>query len=243
MGSGPNMVYIVPTRGRPENARRLIEAWRETGAQARLHFAVDRDDEKVDEYRELFATAFGQLAPVVTGNSGPRLRLVGTLNSEARRMAKRYRWVGFMGDDHLPTEPGWDSHLARILSDTEGRHGAAIAYGNDGIHGENLPTAVVMSGNIIGWLGYMVPPALVHMFADNYWRDLGTGVGILRYASDVHIKHMHPIANLAPWDERYRETNAHMDTDAEAYAAFVNSGGLATDIDRVKELARRYLQR
>jgi len=138
--------------------------------------------------------------------------------------------VGFMGDDHRVRTPGWD----RILTDAAGWTG--IAYGDDLLRGEELPTSVVMAADIVRTLGWMAPPVLGHMYIDDYWRDLGQRVDDLHYCPDVVIEHMHPSAGKAEVDESYERTN-HPDQyarDSAAYAEFRDHGGLGRDAFWVK---------
>lgn len=141
--------------------------------------------------------------------------------------------IGFAGDDHAPRTPGWTERIRTELNQL----GTGIVYGNDLFQGPNLPTAVFMTADIVGALGYMAPPCLRHMFADNYWKDLGDGVRRIRYLPDVVIEHLHPHAGgKAPEDDRYRAVWPLMGPDGQAYNEFVDSGQLAADIAKVKEL-------
>lgn len=205
-----DLLYIVPSRGRPANIERLRDAF-DLVHQADLLVAIDIDDPALDDYVAIADRRGGRW------DVGERRRLVGTLNHIAASDAtENYRYVGFMGDDHLPRTPDWDTELVHTLD----RLGAGgIAYGNDLIQGPNLPTAVALDRRIITTLGYMAPPVLTHMFADNWWRDLGTALGTLAYLPHVVIEHLHPIAQRAEWDNGYTEVNAPavMDADHAAY--------------------------
>lgn len=217
-------MYLVPTRGRPENALRLAHAFTETAsADARLVFLVDDDDPKLTEYHNvLTGTATDGLR--FGYQVGPRLRLGGTLNLWAPRYALDYGAIGFMGDDHLPITQNWDQELAAEIM----RNSGGLAYGNDLIQGANLPTAVLMDAAIVRALGYMVPPGLTHMYLDNFWRDLGQALGKLAYRADVIIQHLHPLTQQVAWDEGYIEVAQFMGPDDDIYQEFVNTGALGT---------------
>jgi hypothetical protein len=206
-----DLLVIVPSRGRPANIARLAAAF-DTCTHADLLVAVDTDDPVLAEYMAIADQRGGKW------DVGERRRLVGTLNHLATNPGHTdgYRYLGFMGDDHLPRTPGWDLEYVRALNRTGP---GAIVYGNDLIQGENLPTQVALDRRIVDTLGYMVPPVLVHMFADNWWRDLGHQLGTLTYLPHVVVEHLHPIAQRAEWDDRYVEVNAPeaMNTDHAAY--------------------------
>lgn len=247
--------YIVPTRGRPGNAKELIEAWRDTatacryanngqpgGPAARLYFAVDQDDPELAAYRYVFERAImggiDDLNWILINNKGllspPYSRLGEILNTCVAAMLESPGVVptaiGFMGDDHRPRTEGWDHDILQALD----RLGTGIVYGNDLVQGDNLPTAVAMTADIPRTLGYLVPPDLSHMYLDNYWKDLGQRIGRLQYLADVVIEHCHPIASKAPWDLGYRAVNNNMGPDAEVYHRYLREGGLDADAEKIK---------
>lgn len=198
-----DVVYLVPSRGRPHNIARLVHAWEETDAAevAALVVALDDDDPELGGYLDNVAPLD---APAGVGYIvGERLRLGGTLNALAPVFAVDRLGVGFMGDDHVPRSAGWAQGLTAELA-----AGAAVVYGNDLIHGGALPTAVLIAGAVVRELGYFVPPGAVHLYLDNYWLELGRRLGRLSYRPDVIIEHLHPIAGKAPTDARYAEVNA-----------------------------------
>ena len=230
------MLVIVPSRGRPQNIKRLIDAWVETGAEATLLVAVDDDDREQNAYRWVMETAPN--CEQYQLHVGRRLRLAGTLNELAVERVNRAGAlpndvIGFMGDDHCPRTMQWDAHVALTLHND----GLGVAYGNDLIQGPNLPTAVFMSAAIIQTLGYMVPPGLTHMYLDNTWKTWGEGMGRLHYMPHVIIEHLHPIAGKAEWDERYVEVNAghQYAADEAAYKNYLASR-VTYDLNKLREL-------
>lgn len=191
------LIVIVPTRGRPQSAGRLIEAWRATSAEARLVFAIDDDDAESRAY----ADVIGESAQLVCA---PRMRMGPTLNYWSRVYAEDHFAVGFMGDDHVPRTSRWDALFLEELR----RRPVSIVYGNDLYAREIVPTAVAMTSNIIRTLGFMVPPLQRHLFIDNFWRDLGNALGCLTYRDDIVIEHLHPVAGKSEWDVSYVENNS-----------------------------------
>jgi hypothetical protein len=193
------MIVIVPSRGRPHNIAELVECWRTTRATASLWVCVDDDDPELEAYRALDLDWFGTLIV------GPRQRLGGWLNlaGQFAAGAPLTTVVGFMGDDHRPRTFLWDREIMNAT-----RAGDGVAYGNDMIQGERLPTAVFLAAEIVGMLGYFVPPGMVHLYLDDFWKLLGERLGTLTYLPDVVIEHRHPTAGTAPDDEHYARVNA-----------------------------------
>jgi hypothetical protein len=186
-----DLLMIVPTRGRPDAVEDLVNQWAATSAgHADLLVVVDEDDPRLSEYSGL------RLAPVtdravvgsVRWTVGPRERLGGTLNTVSHQYADRYQAIGFMSDGHRPRTNGFDAHLMGELDNL----GTGFVYGNDLFRGENVPTAIAMTSDIIRTLGYMVPGGLVHLYITDAWADLGHGIGRLRYLPDVVIEHLPP---------------------------------------------------
>jgi hypothetical protein len=195
------VLIIVPSRGRPDNVQQLIDTWSQTRTYADLQVVVDDDDEMLERYELLMETAPSWVSLEVT----PRKRLGPTLNEYAVKAAPLYDILGFMGDDHRPRTHGWDRRFAASIAHMGG---VGVVYGNDLFQGPNLPTAVWMSSCIVETLGFMVPPGILHLFADNFWRDMGNEIGRLTYISDVVIEHMHPQAGKSDWDPGYVEVNS-----------------------------------
>jgi hypothetical protein len=193
-------LVILPTRSRPDNAERCINALKEHSVMS--DFVIAIDDDQSDLYPRLDG---------VTYEVNPRLRMNGTLNLVANKYADKYETIFFLGDDHLVQTPSWDEYLTKAI-----RHkGYGLAYGNDLLQKHQLATAVMMSTNIIKAVGYMAPPKLVHLYMDNYWMILGQRLGTLWYFDNVIIEHLHPVAGKVEWDEQYREANSNEVANAD----------------------------
>jgi hypothetical protein len=198
---------LVPTRERPENALRLVQAVTATAAlKTDIIFAVDDDDQSYDD---------ADLRPAVMLR-GPRRDMPAWTNDLAAALAEDYFFLASLGDDHVPVTPGWDEKLVTALS---GRTG--VAYGNDLHQGAQWPTAAVMPSRLVTALGYMCPSCLGHLFADCFWKRLGTDLGALEYLPDVIIEHRHPHAGKAEWDDSYRRSDALSAQDEGAYNSFM----------------------
>ncbi len=114
-----------------------------------------------------------------------------------------------------------------------------VAYGNDLFQSSKLPTAVVISSQIIRTLGYFVPPGMTHLYLDDYWRQLGTDIGSFHYLPDVIIEHMHPAAHKGPWDEGSLRVNSGdmWAADGQAYTQFIRNRWPA-DLAELREALR-----
>jgi hypothetical protein len=221
-----DLLVIVPTRGRPGNVSRQQLALMETRTKlADVLYAVDDDDPKAMEYARLDGVSIAV---------GPRLRLAGTLNFLSSVHASGYRYIGFMGDDHMPRTPFWDQVLVASM---DARPGPVVAYGDDLFQGANLPTAVFMPSRLITAMGYMCPPGMQHLWLDNAWMSVGLELGTLAYLPEVVVEHMHPFAGKGEIDAGYREVNAAAvnDADRAAFEAWrSNPEGLTAAVSRIR---------
>ena len=194
------MCVVVPSRGRPENAERLAQAFKDTGAEADLYIVIDNDDPKWNEYAK--SENYKKLpADNKTGGCAKSLNTGAVLLLDITKYPL-YDYFVFMGDDHLPRTPGWDKAFIQALG-----HNTGIVYGDDLLQGANLPTAYGMSRDLVNELRGMTFPGCVHLFFDNFVKQLGLDLEYLKYLPDVIIEHMHPIAGKAEMDEGYERVN------------------------------------
>lgn len=135
-------------------------------------------------------------------------------------------YIGFLGDDHRPRTPHWDSILVSRIENqgTGGFRGVGVAYGDDGLQHGNLPTSCIMSADLVRWGGFFNPPGCTHLYLDNFWKLLGQSVHGLHYVPEVEIEHLHPYAGKAEWDEGHKRVNSDSmnEHDGIAFTRFVN---------------------
>lgn len=214
-------LVIIPSRDRVINTERVISSLKEMSLISDIMIGLDDDNESI------YPRIDGVIYEV-----NPRLRMNNTLNLLANKYADQYETITFMGDDHLPRSAGWDKSLYSPIE----KRGYGVSYGNDLLQGKNLPTAVMMSTNIIKALGFMSPPTLIHMFMDNFWKVMGEHLDAIDYFDEIIIEHMHAYAGKAELDEMYlsvnnEEVGSH---DAQKYGEYV-SNQLAGDVVKVKD--------
>lgn len=227
--SPDELLVIVPSRGRPTSLPALAQSFVDTGAKAQLLVAVDEDDPALQDYE-----AHAEKLERVDLRVGARMRLAGTLNHYATREAHRYRAIGFLGDDNRPRTQGWDQRLCDALDEL----GTGVAYGNDLLQGEAMPTAVALTSDIVEALGYMCPPGFVHLCLDLVWLEWGRGLDAIRYLDDVIIEHLHPANGKAPWDDTYADGNSaeRNMSDSARFYDYRDNGELAADLATLRRL-------
>ena len=223
------IALLVPSLGRPQNAERLIRAWEETTeGRSDLWFLLDDNDPTLTDYYDVIRHS-GALVEV-----GRPARLVAWTNRAAVGRIDDYTVFGSIGDDHVFESAGWESAIMDAVDELDG---VGIVYGDDGVHGEAIPTACFVTSNIVRALGWMAPPTLEHLCCDLAWKALGDAADCRRYLPSVKITHHHPIVNKAAWDSTYdRGNNDDVSIrDHAAYRAW-DAGGLPTDAAKVRAL-------
>jgi hypothetical protein len=185
-------LVIIPSRQRPHNVEIAVAALKTHSKISDIVIGLDEDDESI------YPRIEGVIYEV-----NPRLKMNGTLNLIANKYANQYQTICFLGDDHVVRTPEWDITLYSSLK----TQGYGISYGNDLLQGKNLPTAVMMTTNIIKSLGFMSPPELIHMFMDNFWLRIGTELNSVHYFEDVVIEHMWYGVGKSEHDEMYKSVN------------------------------------
>ena len=210
-----NMAILVPSRHRPHNIAELIKSLDEVETESDLIVIVDDDDNQMDAYLELGCDIW------VVERQGKGMAR--PLNFVANQLVDKYRHFCFLGDDHRPRTKNWDTHFINALDEL----GTGLVYGNDLFQGENLATAVAMTGDIVKALGGMTPPNMIHLYLDNFWMTLGRDLGALRYMGHIIIEHLHPVAGKAEWDAGYVEVNAQevYSADAKAFHEYITGDG------------------
>lgn len=229
-----DLAVLIPTRGRPENLRKVIGAWDFTNSwdHADMIVIADADDPEIQGYRDVIELtrhpdteeALVQLIemdewmPMVH-----KLDLVASLQAQLRR----YFALGFAGDDHLPQTIGWAERYLTVLREL----GTGMVYGDDGYQGRKLSTEWAVTSDVVAALGRMVPAPVEHMYCDNSMMDLfgprdRGGAGALLHLPEIRIEHMHPYAGKAETDAQYQRVN-HRDqfkTDRRAYERWLDQG-------------------
>jgi hypothetical protein len=179
-----DLLVIVPSRGRPQNLARLLDAVHKTGKIAsHVHAGVDENDPELERYRDVM-NRHGHDGDIL--ETGPRKGLAAWTNEIAMRRARQYPFLASFGDDMVPRTPGWDKALVNGI---KRMGGTGLTYPWDSVR-EDIPEAVVLSSNIVTALGWMALPSCSHFYIDNAWADLGRGAGCIRHLRAVAVDHV-----------------------------------------------------
>ncbi len=234
MSPAGDLLVIVPSRGRPQNIARLLDAIHATSAlQTHLHVAVDEDDAALPQYEAVMAKAGGEHDVL---ESGPRKGLCAWTNDVAVRRAGEYPFLASLGDDMVPRTPGWDRALVTGITRLGG---TGLVYPWDGVR-EDIPEAVVLSSDIVQALGWMCEPSLSHWYVDNVWADLGRGAGCIRHLRAVAVDHRN-VAAEGRSDQTAKDNGKSLEADRDAYWAWRGTR-MTEDIATIAALREKTLQ-
>jgi hypothetical protein len=230
-----DLLVIVPSRGRPQNLARFLDAVHATATSVtHVHAAVDVDDPERGSYEDIWQVHQG---PGDYLSAGPRDGLIGWTNKIATANAAGYKALASFGDDHLPRTKGWDTALLRAIDDMGG---TGISFPWDGMR-EDVPEAPVVSSDIVQALGWLLNPACQHYYGDDTLGALGRAAGCLRHCRAVWVEHVHPGAGTAPGDRTYKDSSASIQADKAAYQTW-RQQQMATDVAAIRALRERVPQ-
>ena len=224
-----DLLVITPSRGRPQNIARLLDAVHATmKMNTHVHVAIDDDDPRLTEYQYVMEKAAGEGDKLTVG---PRKNLAGWTNEIAVPATEEYTYLASLGDDHVTSTPGWDKALIRAI---ERMGGTGFSYPWDGTR-EDIPEAVVLSSSIVRALGWMALPESTHWYIDTVWADLGRGIGALKHCRAVKVEHV--------WraDQTSKDSGEKLTRDRDAYYLW-RKERMESDIKIISALRDQALQ-
>jgi glycosyltransferase involved in cell wall biosynthesis len=176
---------LLPSRGRPDNVRRLVESVRETASQpnnVEIVVAIDDDDPELMRY----------LHPGLYSVQSQVFSTERTTLSEYWNLAYKKASgdiLGHMGDDIVMKTPGWDTIVTEAFDQYPDK--IVLVYGDDGdpTHA-NFGTHSFVSRRWVETLGYMCPPYFSSDYNDTWLNELADGVG-RKHRVPILTEHMH----------------------------------------------------
>lgn len=223
-----DLAVLVPSRGRPDNLIRLMEAVHKTSRGITHVIAgVDEDDPKLQSYREIPFHDGDQL------HVHSRMNLVDWTNYLAKKHHQDYNYMASLGDDMVPRTIGWDLKLTGAIE--EDFNGTGFSYPWDQVR-DDIPEAYVFSTDIYEALGWIMMPRLNHWYNDNVIADLGHGAGCIRQLRGVIVDHLNVATGKAQVDQTAIDQGAKIEEDKHIYEQWFRSQQRFKDIQVIKDL-------
>ena len=195
-------MWILPSRSRPQNLRRLIAA----GITTPVYLRLDDDDPMLQGYRDI-DFPLGWFF-IVTKRA-----LLSSIYNAAFMVMPDLDWYGFLADDVIPETSGWD----RLLIEAAGKDG--LAFSDDGINQGSFATHFVLGGDLVRSVGWLALLGLDRIYIDTVWNDIAAERNVLRFLPHVMLRHHHFSNRSALMDKTYRKHNKVRDKSIyEAWA-------------------------
>ena len=218
-------MWFCPTYQRPEGLQRLADSWVKYAKDTPLVVRIYEEDAKRKEYEGLNLPESWQIYVSNTKHFSEAMNEFFARNPDEET-------YGFVADDIELTSEGGLEHLEALATPF------FIAYPNDTIQRERLPTHWCVGGDLVRALNWFAPPFLKHNYTDNVWKLLGQNCGLLRYAPNVVFYHHHFIKNRAELNGGYDVTydeNKHMvgplvERDAKAFQQYLSGDAFKMDV-------------
>ncbi len=179
-------MWILPSRGRPQNITRLLKAYKETGATTLVHLRLDDDDPMLPAYELCWNYEIG-----------PRLPLSALYNDVYSKFPN-LPWYGFIADDVVPLTLGWDQKLI----DAAGSDGMAVPAG---AQHEGISPHFVLGGDLVRSVGWLALPGLDRIYIDTVWFDIALKRDGYQFIPEVVLEHRHFSNGKALYDKTYRK--------------------------------------
>lgn len=214
-------MWALPTRSRPSNCQRFIDAWNNTQAATPVYVRLDECDPYLEE---LLSLKWPDSFKIVVGK---RMGLSAAMQ-ETFIENPNEQWYGLLADDLVPRTRNWDRKIIMLAGDKN------ISYPNDlTTSRKGLPTHPVVAGDLVRELGWFGFPATRHYYVDTIWQFLGNNLNNLIYGKDIIVEHMHPIRDKAEKDIIYSESGNYKTPDTLSYNKWIEEEGPKV-IERLK---------
>jgi glycosyltransferase involved in cell wall biosynthesis len=219
------ILWICPSRKRPERLERLIKSWKNTTTNlSDLLVVIDSDDDSYQELIKKYPEVIWEITDPVFGS------FLHLINSKAVKYSTEYQYIGFMEDDIVFETSGYESRFIKKLKEL-GKTG--IVHAKDGIDKRKFVSIPVVDSYIIRTLGWFAPPCLKSLWADNFWREMATAVGTYYKFEDVVIKHYHYSRDEnTSKDETSIIVDNNFYPDKEAFYNYLNND-FKTDMEKL----------
>lgn len=183
---------LVPSRGRPENIRRLHQSLKNTTwGPWELLVRLDDDDPAGFEYeqpskqvnvtlpRKMMSELWNDLVPYSQGDL-----------------------LMMCGDDVTFNTPRWDVTIREAFPEDR----IQLVHGNDlSPNSDIIATHPFVSRRWVECLGYLTPPYFTSDYVDLWLTEVANRLQRRTYLPSVIFEHHHPSFQKALWDQTYQE--------------------------------------
>jgi len=220
-------LIICPTKDRVNLCRRMMfSVYATKSASTDIIFIVSDKDKMTDNYSDLFEQYNTRYHIFPFDN-------ITEIFNNTLLLYPGYKYYHLTNDDFFYQTQNWDQIF---IDKIEQKGGSGIAYGNDLLTGQDMPTAPFISSDIVRMLGWLQMPKLKFLYGDAVWKVIGSKLNKLYYCKDVIIRHDHPFFKNGQHDDTSKITNSKemYEHDHSAFKDWIQNDYL-NDIKKIEE--------
>lgn len=172
------IALLCPTRGRPEQCRRMVESARDTTIEGNVKIFVGQADEFYKDLGPVMHVSMMDWPTVYSWNYLATL----ALKTDASLFM-------LAADDMIFATPGWD---AALIEHYEGLKEKEHVYAlRDSRDPDGVPHPIV-TREYMEAMGYFIPPVFLHWFADTWTVAIGKSNSCFTHLKDFLLIHDKP---------------------------------------------------
>ena len=199
--------------------------------------SLDSDDPTLPRYKDLISQFSSKNIKVVYGHSKNK---VDAINRDLNAHSGRWDILVNMSDDMIFTEYGFDMEIRYAF----GNELDQFIHFNDGIQFSNLCSMTIEGRPYYRRFNYIYNPEYTSLWCDFEAQEVAKNLSRYRYMGDDLniIRHLHPTAGLAEFDEQYKKTEARelWDGDRRVYQMRKASGFKDTSPIEIKRIKPKF---
>lgn len=194
------IAILCPTRGRPDQARRMVESAKKTSYAVSVIFDFSADDPKLPEYAEHFGD------DVMVSNSPGGMPTGHRWNMLAEQAMKHPDTKLFMlgADDMTFETPGWDKALIDHYNNLDNKIHCYHLQDSRDTNGTPHP---IFTREWIEFWGFMISPVYLHWYGDTWAKEVSKANGVFTHLRDFSLRHEKPSDEGKPDETHSRIRN------------------------------------
>lgn len=221
-----NGFYVIPTRRRPLNLVKFVDAYQRTDAKAGGYILIDKDDLQDN------AITYFDLEKRLPYNWCIIETLSETQGGKHREFSetlhyKNANWVGSIGDDQWPVTYVWDQKTLEVFNENNNEKVMVVSQ-NDNWQPNRMVGAPIWRREYLDLIGGIIPAPFEHLYTDNIHEMVGRETGAWRRDLNIIVEHHHVFNNKAENDSTYQMQDKFWGPDREAFEKWLENDYLST---------------
>jgi hypothetical protein len=209
------ILWVCPSKNRPKRLEETLKSWSlTTDFLSHIIVILDINDNSYDHLIQEYSTVTWIRSEPA---NGAFLHLV---NKVALDNIDEYTYIGFLEDDIVFETKGFE---VKFIDKLKELGPTGIVHAKDGMEKKGLLTIPVMNSNIIKKLGYMSPPCLKSLWADNFWFSMAQHLKTYHKFDDIMIRHNHYSRSNIGKDDVSAQVDGNYPIDKKSYLKYMDT--------------------